>query len=143
MQANVEITSRYDGVVHKINYKVGEMAAVGSSLINIEVEGAETPAVTEKAVPVPETPVAPTPVHTPPPVEPATVGSSQNDYLKLVCHLTSHLPYLFPFICPNRPIATILARSKITRNVAQSVLPSTLLLSGENPIPLRARCVYH
>ena len=43
-QATVEITSRYDGVVAKIHYKVGEMAKVGQPLIDIEVEGKDAPA---------------------------------------------------------------------------------------------------
>lgn len=34
----MEITSRYDGVVKKVHYKVGEMAKVGSTLIDIEVD---------------------------------------------------------------------------------------------------------
>jgi 2-oxoisovalerate dehydrogenase E2 component (dihydrolipoyl transacylase) len=36
----VEITSRYDGVVTKLYYNVGEMAKVGSTLIDIEVDDA-------------------------------------------------------------------------------------------------------
>eukprot|EP00455_Lapot_gusevi_P038475 TRINITY_DN4313_c0_g1_i2.p1 TRINITY_DN4313_c0_g1~~TRINITY_DN4313_c0_g1_i2.p1 ORF type:complete len:360 (-),score=167.56 TRINITY_DN4313_c0_g1_i2:5-1084(-) len=37
-KANVEITSRYDGVVKAVHYKVGEMAKVGSSLISIQTK---------------------------------------------------------------------------------------------------------
>ena len=37
-KATVEITSRYDGVVKSVNYQVGAMAAVGSSLITLDVE---------------------------------------------------------------------------------------------------------
>lgn len=36
----MEITSRYDGVVKKVHYKVGEMAKVGTTLIDIEVDDA-------------------------------------------------------------------------------------------------------
>ena len=38
-KATVEITSRYDGVITKIHYEVGELAQVGTPLIDIEVEG--------------------------------------------------------------------------------------------------------
>lgn len=36
----MEITSRYDGVVKKVHYNLGEMAKVGSTLIDIEVDDA-------------------------------------------------------------------------------------------------------
>ncbi|KAF1334841.1 Lipoamide acyltransferase component of branched-chain alpha-keto acid dehydrogenase complex, partial [Globisporangium splendens] len=39
-KATVEITSRYDGVVKKVHYKLGEMAKVGSTLIDIDVDEA-------------------------------------------------------------------------------------------------------
>ena len=38
-KATVEITSRYDGKVIKLNGEVGDMLAVGSSLLELEVEG--------------------------------------------------------------------------------------------------------
>ncbi|RSL59905.1 hypothetical protein CEP54_007022 [Fusarium duplospermum] len=38
-KASVEITSRYDGTIKKINYEVDDMAAVGSPLMDIEVDG--------------------------------------------------------------------------------------------------------
>ncbi|KAL9647928.1 hypothetical protein ABK040_008199 [Willaertia magna] len=41
-KANVEITSRFDGVVTKLFYKVGDIADVGKPLINIEVEGSSS-----------------------------------------------------------------------------------------------------
>ncbi|RSM12498.1 hypothetical protein CDV31_006339 [Fusarium ambrosium] len=37
-KASVEITSRYDGTIKKINYEVDDMAAVGSPLMDIEVD---------------------------------------------------------------------------------------------------------
>ncbi|CCI41759.1 unnamed protein product [Albugo candida] len=37
-QATVEITSRFDGIVRKIHYQVGESAHVGKALIDIELE---------------------------------------------------------------------------------------------------------
>jgi 2-oxoisovalerate dehydrogenase E2 component (dihydrolipoyl transacylase) len=37
-KAAVEITSRYDGVVKKLHYKVGDMAKVGSALVDIETD---------------------------------------------------------------------------------------------------------
>ncbi|DAZ94802.1 TPA: hypothetical protein N0F65_002415 [Lagenidium giganteum] len=46
-KATVEITSRYDGVVKKIHYKVGEMAKVGTTLIDIEVDEAVAASVQE------------------------------------------------------------------------------------------------
>ena len=39
-KATVEITSRYDGVVANVHYKVGEMAKVGSTLVDIDVDDA-------------------------------------------------------------------------------------------------------
>lgn len=38
-KANVEITSRYDGVIKKLHYDVGATAKVGSALVDIDVEG--------------------------------------------------------------------------------------------------------
>jgi len=38
MQATVDITSRYDGIVTKLYYQVGEIAKVGSPLMQIDVE---------------------------------------------------------------------------------------------------------
>eukprot|EP00741_Cyanophora_paradoxa_P022651 tig00021493_g21876.t1 len=45
-KANVEISSRYDGVIKSLCYKEGEMARVGAPLVRIEVGGgaAEAPA---------------------------------------------------------------------------------------------------
>ncbi|WAO92388.1 Dihydrolipoamide acetyltransferase component of pyruvate dehydrogenase complex [Fusarium falciforme] len=37
-KASVEITSRYDGTIKKINYEVDDMAAVGAPLMDIEVD---------------------------------------------------------------------------------------------------------
>jgi 2-oxoisovalerate dehydrogenase E2 component (dihydrolipoyl transacylase) len=37
-KAAVEITSRYDGVVQELKYKVGDIAKVGSPLVEIEIE---------------------------------------------------------------------------------------------------------
>ena len=36
-KASVEITSRYDGIIRKIHYKVGQIALVGKPLIDIEL----------------------------------------------------------------------------------------------------------
>lgn len=38
-KANVEITSRFDGVIKKLHYKAGELAKVGSPLMTIQLEG--------------------------------------------------------------------------------------------------------
>lgn len=40
-KATVEITSRYDGKVVKLHYKAGEVAKVGSPLVDIATEGEE------------------------------------------------------------------------------------------------------
>ncbi|EGZ15833.1 hypothetical protein PHYSODRAFT_334040 [Phytophthora sojae] len=80
-KATVEITSRYDGVVTKVHYEVGDMAKVGSTLIDIDVDEATAATVQgggkKKASPIPRaapTPVAaaptPTPVPAPAPVAP-------------------------------------------------------------------------
>ena len=64
-KATVEITSRYDGVITKVHYEVGELAQVGTPLIDIEVEGevnqppssaASTPSPPKKAEPAVEPP---------------------------------------------------------------------------------------
>jgi 2-oxoisovalerate dehydrogenase E2 component (dihydrolipoyl transacylase) len=73
----VEITSRYNGTITKIHYPEGEIAAVGTALIDIDVEGAvapaakdDTPAKTEPVAPA--APPTPTPTPTPAPPPPAT-----------------------------------------------------------------------
>jgi 2-oxoisovalerate dehydrogenase E2 component (dihydrolipoyl transacylase) len=38
VKATVEISSRYDGVVKKVHFSVGEMVQVGSALVDIEVD---------------------------------------------------------------------------------------------------------
>ncbi len=55
-KATVEITSRYDGVVKKLHHKIGEMAKVGSPLMDIDLGGAPSasasaPASTASAAP--------------------------------------------------------------------------------------------
>ncbi|EGG18858.1 dihydrolipoyl transacylase [Cavenderia fasciculata] len=52
-KATVEITSRYDGVITKLYYKVGEMAKVGTPLIDIRVEGEEESAAPTAAAAAP------------------------------------------------------------------------------------------
>lgn len=49
-KASVEITSRYDGVVSKIHYSVGDLAQVGKPLIDIETEGADSVATAAEPV---------------------------------------------------------------------------------------------
>mmetsp|Transcript_9942 Transcript_9942/g.12998 ORF Transcript_9942/g.12998 Transcript_9942/m.12998 type:complete len:544 (+) Transcript_9942:363-1994(+) len=39
-KATVEITSRYNGVVKNLNYNIGDMAKVGTSLVDLEVDAA-------------------------------------------------------------------------------------------------------
>ncbi|KAE9043239.1 Lipoamide acyltransferase component of branched-chain alpha-keto acid dehydrogenase complex [Phytophthora rubi] len=75
-KATVEITSRYDGVVTKVHYEVGDMAKVGSTLIDIDVDEATAATVQgggkKKPSPIPQ-PVAKAPaapVPTPAPVVP-------------------------------------------------------------------------
>ena len=41
MQATVTITSRYDGVIHKIHYEVDDLVKVGNPLVDIYDENAE------------------------------------------------------------------------------------------------------
>ena len=61
-KATVEITSRYDGVITKVHYEVGELAQVGTPLVDIEVEGEApaspqpTPSPSKKAEPAVEPP---------------------------------------------------------------------------------------
>ena len=56
-KANVEISSRFDGIVTKLCYKVGDIAAVGAPLIEIEVEDTVK---SQEGTPVAETPATPT-----------------------------------------------------------------------------------
>ena len=59
-KATVEITSRYDGVITKVHYEVGELAQVGTALIDIEVEGeVETEAPASKKEPAAAKPTPP------------------------------------------------------------------------------------
>ncbi|KAK1945015.1 Lipoamide acyltransferase component of branched-chain alpha-keto acid dehydrogenase complex [Phytophthora citrophthora] len=102
-KATVEITSRYDGIVTKVHYEVGEMAKVGSTLIDIDVDDATaatvqgggkkkaspgapiprkvpSPVIQEPvavSTPVPEAPVTPTPVLSRIPIAPRTVESGE------------------------------------------------------------------
>ncbi|KAJ3104562.1 hypothetical protein HDU97_009074 [Phlyctochytrium planicorne] len=48
-KAAVEITSRYDGVVKKLHYNAGDMAKVGSALVDIETDDA-----VEESAPAPK-----------------------------------------------------------------------------------------
>ncbi|KAL4087431.1 hypothetical protein PRIC1_013323 [Phytophthora ramorum] len=83
-KATVEITSRYDGVITKVHYEVGDMAKVGSTLIDIDVDDATAAAVqgggkkkASSGPPIPRKPVAKGPVTVaapvPTPVEAAPV----------------------------------------------------------------------
>lgn len=47
-KAAVVITSRYDGVIKKLYYKVGDVAQVGDPLVDIELEGEETESAKEE-----------------------------------------------------------------------------------------------
>ncbi|KAJ3051084.1 hypothetical protein HDU99_008508, partial [Rhizoclosmatium hyalinum] len=57
-KASVEITSRYDGVVGKLYYKQGDMARVGTPLVDIEMEDASSSAVSESVAESSAAPVA-------------------------------------------------------------------------------------
>jgi len=60
-KATVEITSRYDGVIKSLQFDVGDMAAVGSTLVEIETEDAP----------------APSPSSSPEPAEKSTISSEK------------------------------------------------------------------
>ncbi|KAG5462082.1 MAG: 2-oxoacid dehydrogenases acyltransferase-domain-containing protein, partial [Olpidium bornovanus] len=48
-KASVEITSRYEGTIRTLHYKVGHMAKVGKPLVDIEATGTDSPASTPVA----------------------------------------------------------------------------------------------
>ncbi|XP_078493185.1 LOW QUALITY PROTEIN: lipoamide acyltransferase component of branched-chain alpha-keto acid dehydrogenase complex, mitochondrial [Ciona intestinalis] len=66
-KSTAKITSRYDGVIMKRYYDVGENAQVGTTLVDIEVEGEEdgTEATQDETSDVPTTIEPPTPTKTP------------------------------------------------------------------------------
>ncbi|KAM0420335.1 hypothetical protein ACHAPT_011877 [Fusarium lateritium] len=49
-KASVEITSRYDGTIKRLNYEVDDMAAVGEPLMDIEVDDHDDPAADDTRV---------------------------------------------------------------------------------------------
>jgi len=57
-KANVEITSRYDGVVKELKYKIGDLAKVGAPLISIQLAGPAAGATEPASVPIPPKPAA-------------------------------------------------------------------------------------
>ncbi|KAI8823897.1 2-oxoisovalerate dehydrogenase E2 component [Chytriomyces cf. hyalinus JEL632] len=60
-KAAVEITSRYDGVVSKLHYTLGDMAKVGSPLVDIEMEDESSePSAQEEIAAVPSATTTPT-----------------------------------------------------------------------------------
>ncbi|KAI9209080.1 2-oxoacid dehydrogenases acyltransferase-domain-containing protein [Polychytrium aggregatum] len=71
-KAAVEITSRFDGVVKKLHYKVGQMAKVGAPLVDIDTDEADDAA----AEPTPSTP-APAAAAAPVAATPAAKGAAQ------------------------------------------------------------------
>jgi len=50
-KAAVEISSRYEGTILALNYKVGDIAKVGSALVDIDTVGEEVEEEQEKAAP--------------------------------------------------------------------------------------------
>jgi 2-oxoisovalerate dehydrogenase E2 component (dihydrolipoyl transacylase) len=74
-KATVEITSRYDGVVTKVHYAVGDMAKVGSTLIDIDVDDATAAAVQGGGKKKSAGPGAPVPIKAPTPAAPAPVSA--------------------------------------------------------------------
>ncbi|XP_044256206.1 lipoamide acyltransferase component of branched-chain alpha-keto acid dehydrogenase complex, mitochondrial [Tribolium madens] len=53
-KASVTITSRYDGIIKKLHYKIDEIASVGKPLVDIETEGSETSETPTEQVQTPE-----------------------------------------------------------------------------------------
>lgn len=51
-KAAVEISSRYEGTILALNYKVGDIAKVGSALVDIDTVGEEVEEEQEKAPPL-------------------------------------------------------------------------------------------
>jgi 2-oxoisovalerate dehydrogenase E2 component (dihydrolipoyl transacylase) len=73
-KANVEITSRYDGTVTRLHYKVGELAKVGKPLIQIRPTGASAP---KASTPAPSN-SAPSPASTPSSTPSASTSTSSS-----------------------------------------------------------------
>jgi 2-oxoisovalerate dehydrogenase E2 component (dihydrolipoyl transacylase) len=55
-KASVEITSRFDGVIKKLHYNVGDMARVGTALIDIDAEGEGDAPAAKPSAPAPSSP---------------------------------------------------------------------------------------
>jgi len=95
-KASVVITSRFDGVIRKLYYQVGDVAQVGDPLVDIEVEGEEEGSVeapseevkkeaTTTQVSAPTTPTPSAPISTP--SSPAVMSSSKVLATPAVRHL--------------------------------------------------------
>lgn len=60
-KANVEISSRFDGVITELKHEAGDIALVGEPLLMIDVEGVEDASVAAAPAAAAEEPAAPTP----------------------------------------------------------------------------------
>lgn len=120
-KAAVEISSRYEGTILKLHYKVGDIAKVGAPLVDIETEGEEVESPKVKA-PAENTPVAPTaPVVAADP----QVDRSQNPTVTSSADIEAALVYAAP------AVRRVAREHKVDLRLVKGTGPQGRVLKGD------------